>query len=102
MRIVVDLPAPFGPDEAGHAARTDGEGEVVDRERAAVSLAQPVCFDGRVHDPEGTRRRRSAHRAQEPSFTTPVAVTGMGRVTLGREGECRGPGRCAAGAAGRQ
>src|SRR5687768_12852649 len=81
------------PDEAGHPARLDGEGQTVDGERAAVALAEPMNFDGGLHGSDGTTRRRVSHRAREPSWTTPVTVKASGRVTLGREAEDRVPGR---------
>ena len=40
MRMVVDLPEPFGPEEAGDDARGDGEAEVVDGDGLAVALRQ--------------------------------------------------------------
>ena len=53
-----------------------------------------------VETDAGNWQRHIAPR--EPSFATPVAVMGVGRVTPGREGESRGTERCAAGAPGRQ
>ena len=62
-RIVVDLPAPFGPDEAGHPPGLDGERQAVDRDRAPVPLrAAPSHLDRRVHAADGRSgaRRRSS------------------------------------------
>ena len=47
-RIVVDLPAPFGPDEAGDLAGPDGERHPVQRQGRAEPLAQPGDFDRRM------------------------------------------------------
>ena len=41
-RIVVDLPAPFGPEEAEDLARLDGQVDVDDASRLAVPLGQVV------------------------------------------------------------
>ena len=40
--MVVDFPAPFGPDVADHLAGVDGEGEVVDRDHLLADPAAPA------------------------------------------------------------
>ena len=50
-RIVVVLPAPFGPDEPGHLPRRDGERHAVQGQRRAEALAQPAYFDRCFHKP---------------------------------------------------
>jgi hypothetical protein len=37
----VDLPAPFGPEEAGHPSRLDGEAQVVDGDLVAIASREP-------------------------------------------------------------
>ena len=39
-RIVVDLPAPLGAEETGHAAGLGGEGEVVDGGETGITPGQ--------------------------------------------------------------
>ena len=45
MRIVVDLPDPFGPRNPVTITGRDLEGQVVHRRRRAVPLGQGVCRD---------------------------------------------------------
>ena len=45
MRMVVVLPAPFGPEEAEHFARLDLEAHVVYRRERFVPLAQVFRLD---------------------------------------------------------
>jgi hypothetical protein len=43
--MVVDLPAPFGAEEAGDDAGPDVDGQVVDGGFVAVTLPQPASRD---------------------------------------------------------
>ena len=45
--MVVDLPEPFGPEEAGHLARLHVEAEVVDRHHRAETLGEAESLDHR-------------------------------------------------------
>ena len=47
--IVVDLPAPFGPEEAVEAAGRHGQIDAVDRAEAAEVPRQAVRLDGEFH-----------------------------------------------------
>jgi hypothetical protein len=50
IRIVVDLPAPFGTEEAGDRPRLGPEGDGVDGDVRAVALAE-VLDEDHVVDP---------------------------------------------------
>ena len=45
MRMVVDLPAPFGPEEADDLARGDAEAHMIDGGEAAEALDQAFGHD---------------------------------------------------------
>ncbi len=45
---MVDLPAPFGPDEAEDLARLDGQVHAGDGERVGVALDQTLGADDRA------------------------------------------------------
>ena len=45
MRMVVDLPAPFGPEETQDFARFHAKSEVVDGQQAVVVLGQVLRLD---------------------------------------------------------
>ena len=47
-RIVVDFPAPLGPEKAGDNAGLDGEAEVVHSDLFPVALGQIVYLDHTV------------------------------------------------------
>ncbi|MEU4603268.1 hypothetical protein AB0F43_09835 [Kribbella sp. NPDC023972] len=66
IRSVVDLPGAVRAEEAGDAARLDGEGDIVDSRGAAVPLGQVLDGD---HDVESTVRhpgRTSDERLRSP------------------------------------
>ena len=73
IRMVVDLPAPFGPEEAGHPTRFDGERQVVDRDRAAVALAEVV--------PLRSHRQRYETPGRCPALSSKVARTRQRKST---------------------
>ena len=49
MRIVVDLPEPFGPEEAVHLAGLDPQVQTVECHRGAEALAQAGDLDRSAH-----------------------------------------------------
>ena len=93
MRIVVDLPAPFGPRKPVTLPGCDVEGQVVDGAHGAVLLGQPAHLD------HASRRERDGVmtqslsgqgvRADHPAAPTWVPRVGEGGVALAGES----PGR---------
>ena len=74
MRIVVVFPAPFGPEEAVHLARRDGELEAVERPRRAEGLHEPGDRD---------RLRHGRDRVYESRLTrAPVPAGDLHRCAL--------------------
>ena len=62
IRIVVDLPEPFGPEEAGDGTRPHLEGKVVHGRLGAVALRQADCLDHAPHPSKGSGRRGARPR----------------------------------------
>ena len=99
MRIVVDFPAPFGPDEARHRTRRDAEAQVVDGRSAAEPLrkVQSPRSAGsiaiRVRAGAGRRRAPEHSFARRLRATTARGLTLQGDTGWAPGGDAGRPGR---------